>query len=65
MKVIEILKKYLFLIFIIILPILCFITRKISPSLYSFRSFEFSDNSFFGITELNIKNNPIRNGYIN
>ena len=59
MEIFVLLKKYIFLIFIIILPFLCFITRKISPSLNSLPSFEFIDNSFFGITEVKIKNNPL------
>ena len=58
MNVFEILKNNIFLVFIIILPILCFITRKISQPLYSIPFFELNDNSFFGIGKVNIKSNP-------
>ena len=59
MEVIEILKQYIFIIIIIILPILCFITRKISHPLYSIPFYELNDNSFFGFSELKLKNNPL------
>ena len=48
----DILKKHIFLIFIIILPILCFITRKISKPLYSNPLQVLNDKSFFGKVEL-------------
>ena len=59
MNVIERFKNYRNIIFIIILPILCFITRKISYPFYSSPFFELNDNSFFGNVELKIKNNPL------
>jgi len=47
------------LIIIIILPIICFITRKISYPLYSIPLIELNDKSFFGESELYLKNNTI------
>ena len=47
------------LVVIIILPIICFITRKISYPLYSIPLIELNDKSFFGESELYLKNNTI------
>ena len=48
----DILKKNKFLIFIVILPFICFFTRKISKPLYSNPLIELNDKSFFGKVQL-------------
>ena len=53
-------KIIFFLIFIIILPILCFITRKTSHPLYSIPLFELNDNSYLGTGKVNLKTNPTK-----
>ena len=52
----EIIMKYKLLIIIFIFPILCYITRKISPSLNSYTFKDFNDKSFFGKSEIIPKN---------
>ena len=57
MKVFDILRENIMVVFIILLHILCFITRRFSKPFYSFPLKELDSNSFFGNTELFIKNN--------
>ena len=70
MKVLEILREYIYLEIIIILPIICSITRKISKPLYSNPLIELNDNSFFGtanfiFTNDSKENEIIKNDYNN
>ena len=58
MKIHEILKDYIVLEIIIILPIICYITRKISKPLYSNPLIELNDISFFGVADF-INSNEI------
>lgn len=53
----NIFKKYKFLIFIFILPILCFISRKLSRPLYLNPLNDLNDKSFFGKIKLNNSSN--------
>ena len=55
----EIFIKYKIIIIILIFPILCYITRKISPSLNSNKFKDFNNKSFFGKIEFILKNNSI------
>ena len=57
----EIFIKYKIIIIILIFPILCYITRKISPSLKSNKFKDFNNKSFFGKTEFILKNNSMKN----
>lgn len=53
---IDSIKKYKFYIFIFILPILCFITRKFSKPLYTNPLRELNNKSFFGSMNFKIRN---------
>ena len=53
----QIISKYKILIIILIFPIFCYITRKISPSLKSYAFKDFNDKSFFGSNNIIPKNN--------
>ena len=64
MKVLEILREYIYLEIIIILPIICSITRKISKPLYSNPLIELNDNSFFGTANFIFKNDSKENEII-
>ena len=53
----EFLKKYKIILFTIILPILCFISRKIYKPSYSIPLIELNENSYFGNAEIKLRNN--------
>lgn len=57
----EILIKYKLLIIILIFPILCYITRKVSPFLNSNTFKDFNDISFFGRSKYISKNSIMKN----
>ena len=60
MKVIGLIRKNILWIFIIILPIFCFITRKLSKPIYSNPFIELNGNSFFGSENFIFKNDSTK-----
>ena len=60
MKVIGLIRKNILWIFIIILPLFCFITRKLSKPIYSNPFIELNGNSFFGSENFIFKNDSTK-----
>ena len=63
--IIEKIKKFRLSLFILLLPLICFITRKISKPLYPYPITKLNSNSFFGNSELNITNNTLNKEVLN